>query len=99
MSYTGDKNVDYQSQIEKFAELHHSKIYSLPDDVLILAQTPNSYWLFWYDNDCSDCVVGRFDKNKCTLEEFIKAFDTLTTTHRYFSGETHSIKLKGWISG
>lgn len=77
----------------------HTDINTLQDDVLVAAQTENDYWFFWFDRDSSDCVIGRFNKSRCTKDKYISLFDKLTKKHGYFGGGTWEINMTGWISG
>jgi len=59
----------YSKNLESAVNFHdreknkfHTKIYNFfDDDVAILAVSDiGEYWYFYYDQDCSDCSIGRF---------------------------------------
>lgn len=78
-----------------------------PDDVWILAETENCWWFFWYDRDCSDCCIGRANKQRLisdglTKEKLIEVFDHCTKTWEgYNKGRTFDFTshCKGWLTG
>jgi hypothetical protein len=57
---------------------YHTNLNDLHDDILILGETENHYYFFWYDCDCSDCAIGRQKKNEIIKEEAVKWFDNYT---------------------
>lgn len=44
----------------------------LRDDILILGETEDHYYFFWYDCDVSDCAIGRQRKDDITKKDAIK---------------------------
>lgn len=93
-------NNDNTEVVAEFNKEHHSKLAALPDDVLIAAQTKNDYWFFWYDKDCSDCFIGRFNKGVCSEEEFIGHLNTLAgRMDGVLFGRSYELALSGWITG
>ena len=54
-------------ELQKWAP--HTTYDSSPDDVWVIAETENCWWLFWSDRDVSDCCIGRLDKSKLPKEE------------------------------
>ena len=63
--------------LEKNDPPYHIKFLKFEDDVAILARdTCGRWWYFYYDQDVSDCSVGRFkttDKDDVVIENFEKA--------------------------
>ncbi len=60
--------------------LAHTKLGIFSDDVLALFQSKlengqNCYWFFWFDQDVSDCGIGRFNTDN-DPDIVIAAFDT-----------------------
>lgn len=61
-------------------DIHHTKLNCFQDDIIILARilTENNdldkYMFFWFDMDCSDCCIGKFETNDSedTVIESIK---------------------------
>lgn len=56
--------------IQKVNGCHDLSKYG--DDVLVLAKDDTGdYWYFWFDNDTSDCQIGRFKtESKTVVEDF-----------------------------
>lgn len=55
---------------------------SVDDDVIIFAESTNSYWILWADRDTSDCCIGRIEKKYFkSSDEFKKAFIKWLRTH------------------
>lgn len=56
---------------------HHTNLREIfEDDILLLAQEeeyPTFWWVFWFDNDTSDCCIGRF-KSRVSEETIIVDF-------------------------
>lgn len=55
------KNVDLLADEKCHTNISDSSKF---DDVIILAESNDCYWLFWDDCDCSDCCIGKFYKSK-----------------------------------
>lgn len=54
----------------------HSNLRELEDDILMLCQDEKGdYWYFWFDNDVSDCSIGRFKVHQKDDSEDQKEFD------------------------
>lgn len=96
-------------------KMHHSNLNFFGDDVLILAKTRlekyykykyieeyrPSYWFFWFDQDVSDCEIGRFetsDSESDVIESF-KHYLTWLGDDGVFknSYELKTDKLNGWM--
>jgi hypothetical protein len=57
--------------ISKVDSSIHLKLRDLPDNSVLLGETVNSYWFFYFDWDCSDCSIGRLEKSRfASFEEF-----------------------------
>jgi hypothetical protein len=77
------------------------------DDVHILTKVECEvtgkvlYYYFWYDRDCSDCCIGRFETTD-DEETVVAAFDkAMETTGEYNPHGSRKIPLhyfRGWIS-
>lgn len=83
---------------------YHCNWSEAPDDVLILAETDDFWWFFWYDRDCSDCCIGRANKANVGIskEELIKLFDVVTTNWDGYTKTSlidFTVNCKGWIGG
>ena len=62
---------EYEGDIEKALNETHTKFHEFGlIDTVLLAETENSLWVFWYDADVSNCVIGRCDKGKVTRSRF-----------------------------
>jgi hypothetical protein len=72
------------------------------DDVIILKQMDNEYWVFWFDRDCSDSSLGRFVSEDET-EVVVKEFDRWILDDLQVARERGEPKIipneyfKGWI--
>lgn len=98
----GDENeiASYDANVKEFSAEPHCDLSLLRDDVLIAAESDNFYWFFWYDKDCSDCLIGRFSKAKCSKFDFIKSFEAMISDNECFKEEkTWKLNLTGWIKG
>lgn len=93
-----ESDYDHAKEAENISSAVNTNIALLQDDVLVAAQTENDYWFFWFDNDVSDCVIGRFSKSKCSESEYIEKFDKVAKEHKWFDGESWDISLTGWIT-
>jgi hypothetical protein len=90
----------------KDCDTNYSRI---DDDVLLLAESDNSLWFFWNDKDCSDCEIGRIDKNSISKEkmkdlliDFIEQHDSSDRSDNYdcegITGRWMRLPLpSGWI--
>jgi hypothetical protein len=80
----------------------HTKLSVFRDDVLILATCDNDdgqtmYMYFWFDQDVSDCCVGRFvtkDSQDVVVEKFRKWIDGL----EYGRHQLPQHFFQGWLS-
>lgn len=87
----------YPDVVNKFNTEFHQNITNLPDDTLILAKSKTSYWLFWYDKDCSDCAIGRFNKKDKPEQEVIESFVSMASNRQYSIGNIYEIDIThGW---
>lgn len=66
-----DENPDCFEAWNGVAKDFHPDYSHIGDDVLILAESPNSFWFFWSDQDSSDCMIGRFAKEEVEYVRFI----------------------------
>ncbi len=69
---------------------HHADLSFFKDDILILgvpdmwkwrSEPTNEYWFFWFDQDVSDCQIGRFtteDSRETVLKNFIDYADHIS---------------------
>jgi len=79
------------------------------DDVVVLSKDDKGfYWVFYYDRDCSDCVISRFSKDSlCSEEVMRKTFKLVaeemsngdTNNKKFPVYKLNSEKFTGWISG
>lgn len=59
-------------------QMHHTRLNCFGDDIIILSEieTENDetgkYMFFWFDMDCSDCSIGKFETTD-TKEEVIES--------------------------
>ena len=72
------------------------------DDVLMLSVDDDGvYWFFWYDQDCSDCCIGRFvtsDPVDSVVDEFSRYVHGLSV-NEYGEREIPVHYFSGWLSG
>ena len=98
--YSDEEELESNAQtVAKFNEKFHSNFSDLPDDVLIAAESNNSYWFFWYDKDCSDCQIGRLSKDTITKEDYLKLFNELVVDTELLGDNHYELKLAGWVTG
>jgi len=65
---------EYKEDIEQALNETHTKFRDFGLlEVILLAETENSFWLFWYDPDVSDCSISRCEK-EVTRDEFRRLF-------------------------
>lgn len=87
-------------QVKEFHQSYHSSLRKIHDDKWILAQGDRDYWLFIFDEDVSDCSIGRIDKSKVSLAQITKLFDSITSNNeQYCKGKKAELKFSGWVSG
>ena len=83
--------------IEQSSKRVHTHLGSFGIMVTVLAETENSFWIFCYDPDVSDCGVGRCSKAEMSRDDFELLF--LNSIH---PSEQEVKKLpwkpKGWVS-
>jgi hypothetical protein len=68
------------------------------DDVVLLGSSENSYWMFWYDMDSSDCKVGRSTKNSDGFTAFVEECCDFIKSGHEIGGWSQLPAPKGWIS-
>lgn len=62
---------EYEESIEDALSETHTKFHEFGlIDTVLLTETENSLWVFWYDADVSNCIIGRCDKGKATKSRF-----------------------------
>lgn len=101
-----DNQKDVQALIES-NPAHTDLSESLHDDTFILAQAGGHWWFFWYDRDCSDCCIGRFqttDSNETVLAAFADYADDRSKNMGYEHSGSPAIEIplqcmKGWLRG
>jgi hypothetical protein len=102
-----------QQNLDKYYHFDFNK--NLSDDVLILAKNEDKYepnyephwWFFWYDRDCSDCMIGRFkteDYDEIVISLFKEYANERSKNLRYENSGQPAIEIpnsffKGWIQG
>jgi len=98
-----NKHELFQALIMKGATMHSKLDADFQDDVVILAQTntPGNYYLFWFDRDCSDSMIGRFQTTD-THEQVVAEFDAyiLGKKDTFLVGDAREIPLhyfQGWL--
>lgn len=84
--------------IDKYHTSLHSKISILPNDVIFLAETNKSYWIFYYDKDVSDCSLGRIEKEKFKNDIDFKGFVLQYYIYKIFKNYYGLPLPSGWIS-
>lgn len=75
------------------------------DEVIILAESKDSYWLFYSDKDCSDCIITRISKEHFkNRDEAMASFYANIVNHAQEICGDDTIKLMdkslftGWIT-
>lgn len=103
-TFEGTKKEVFEKLIEP-GRVCHSKLDSVfQDDVLILAKLAEQRWMvFWYNRDCSDSKIGRFEtatKDEEVIADF--KFWALNPEFEYIKFEqAREIPVsyfKGWVS-
>lgn len=75
----------------KFGIFGYSNAYI---EVVILSETDNSYWVFWYDPDVSDCGIGRSDKSRVSWSQFVDGMTVALNAH----GVVRKLdRMSGWM--
>jgi len=100
--------------LENFNDINFNHIHTkinkfFDDDVALLAKSKSGqFWFFYYDQDCSDCIIGRFetaDSNEVVMQYFTNFCNKLSLS--YTNADNLEIKpaieldvkmFKGWIS-
>jgi hypothetical protein len=75
----------------------HTEVSNAPDDVIILSESADSFWFFYYDQDTSDCQIGRYtdhSNNWYSFDSFTKYIWFFEMAFRIF---LRLLKNKGWI--
>ena len=70
----------------------------LNDDCLILAKIKDGYIYFWYDKDCSDCSIGKFETDDSESEVIVE-FEKMIDESNHPKIEIPINLFTGWISG
>jgi len=87
---------------EKDRVFHSNLDTAFSDDVLLLAKDSDVWVFFWYDRDCSDSCIGRFqtpDSDVVVIDSFVKYVKQLKIDEYY--EEEKEIPLhyfSGWLS-
>lgn len=99
-----DKEAILQSAREKYADQYHPKFLKLHEEcnVMVFGTTDLSYWLFWYDQDVSDCTVARGLRTSYqSLDDFISQFLSWVDQNRLIKTDflPSNKSRKGWLAG
>lgn len=89
------KNFNIEEIVNKAISQPHLKLSEFIDDVLVLAETENSYWFFWFDNDVSDCQVGRVEKSSTTKDSMKKSLIEWIESHEYVERQPNTESIVG----
>lgn len=87
-------NIDLNTWKQYLAKPHPC-FGDFDDDVLILAETENCFWFFWFDCDVSDCQLGRVDKSLTTKDEMIKLLVEWIESHEYVERQPNTESIVG----
>lgn len=90
---------EYEEDIKEALNETHTKFHEFGlIDTVLLAETGNSLWVFWYNADVSDCTIGRCDIEKVTKSEFETLFLCMLEEdkHRYKKLDRLPRGWKGW---
>jgi hypothetical protein len=83
----GMQKKDLLVLLTQHQRLSQSDLGIFEDDVIVLATAktdPNIYYFFWFDQDVSDCQIGRFrtsDESSVVREKFNKFVNDLSFGH------------------
>jgi len=96
-----------KTKMEEAFNKHHTCLNSFGDDSLLLCKAANQWYFFWYDQDSSDCSIGRFPDNPdLNIPELFKTYvegqnSRYTTPNEYdvVTAPYRIPRLNGWISG
>lgn len=97
----------FQAVIDRLLRdrIGHPKLDDFGDDVVLLSETNNSYFTFYFDCDVSDCMVGRCQKRESlNRERVIELFDDWVEwmTIERDVNSAHEIPVeffkRGWMS-
>lgn len=106
--YDNSKWLNQCNNIEALKDSPHTNISDINefDDIIILAESDTSYWIFWNDCDCSDCCIGKLSKKEFhdahhpNIDSIKKEFKKyviaclVTSTGRKFVPDTYDNYLK-----
>lgn len=102
VKFKGTKGQLYDLVVGNPNAIYHTNISMFEDDVVILAEASrNVYLFFWYDQDCSDCSIGRFITDE-PYEEVLKDFKEWATNKEFDGGEAKELPasfFRGWLKG
>lgn len=101
---------DIFNAITQEGAIFHSKLDNdFKDDVLVLGKAFDSdktiyQWVFfWYDRDCSDCCIGKFETDAAVKDEdVVEAFGNFCNSPdrgQYGSREIPLHYFRGWLQG
>jgi hypothetical protein len=85
---------------DKIASEYHTDYSGIiqDDDIILLAESDNSYWYFYADGDVSDCEIGRIAKNKISKKKLKKMLIDFINNDSDL-GSYYELPLpKGWVS-
>lgn len=54
---------------------YHTDLSTISDSFYILAESSFKYWIFLYDADCSDCIIGSIPKSEISEERLIQLYE------------------------
>lgn len=94
----------YRTHEELVASLNsqvHSKL-NCGQDVILLGNTDKSFWLFWYDQDCSNCALLRIERSFFQdFEQFVSSVLGFVKESEHGRGSKPTLfefEPKGWIA-
>lgn len=65
----------YQQMKERFEGKFHSKFGGAGDyNFFIFCSSREHWWMFYYDQDCSDCKLAKIRKTMASLDEVVKHY-------------------------
>jgi len=101
--YSDDK--EWEKCIESISSIekeYHLRLSKFGDDILLLGETENNWWYIWYDNDVSDCCIGKFEKSKISKDDLIECFIEWIKSNDYISDyyvlSNKLGKHNGWLT-